>query len=549
MTAAASQTYESHPIADDRPSNKFYDKEMYECACGMEQRALELKEMFAPYKTEEKIQKKTTEKEQVTDPIKSTESSETRLDSFLKEVSVFNINKTELNEVIYPKLRGIDELAEDIYKRGLLEPLVITQDFYLVSGHRRHSALMQILKSDQFEKYDQFWKVPCRILKVTYSSLTDDEFLQLLQSYNGSQRIKSVDELLREELVRNTDNKEEIVDKVLTQRAVRSVDATYDSFDVGIVGKKKRARISKAKWPMVEAIKQVVNDKQDFWPLTDRRIHYALLNNPPLRHASKPTSHYKNNKACYGDLCDLLTRLRLLGELSWSAITDETRPDVSIESFSDPSAFYKKSIDQFLESYCRNLLQSQPNYIQVVGEKNTIQSTIEPICFKYQVPYMITRGFSCMDIRYRLIKRFRESKKERLIILFLSDLDPEGMEIFHSFPRSLRDDFGLAEYELHTVRVALKPEQVQEYELPTSMMAKVKSTNFKKFAAEYGTAAYELEALPEELIQQELEAEIQKVLDWEAFEEEQKRERDELYKIKIQKQTLTEQMLPMLNNP
>jgi hypothetical protein len=36
-----------------------------------------------------------------------------------------------------------------------------------------------------------------------------------------------------------------------------------------------------------------------FRPLTDRQIHYALLNHPPLIHASKPHSRYANTHRCY----------------------------------------------------------------------------------------------------------------------------------------------------------------------------------------------------------------------------------------------------------
>jgi ParB-like chromosome segregation protein Spo0J len=35
----------------------------------------------------------------------------------------------------------VDALAESIRKNGLREPLVVTADRYIVSGHRRHAAL------------------------------------------------------------------------------------------------------------------------------------------------------------------------------------------------------------------------------------------------------------------------------------------------------------------------------------------------------------------------------------------------------------------------
>src|SRR5262245_60813515 len=48
-----------------------------------------------------------------------------------------------------------------------------------------------------------------------------------------------------------------------------------------------RCKISPAKFPFLEAIEKVIENLEDFWPVTDRQIHYGLLNDPPLIHASK----------------------------------------------------------------------------------------------------------------------------------------------------------------------------------------------------------------------------------------------------------------------
>lgn len=55
----------------------------------------------------------------------------------------------------------------------------------------------------------------------------------------------------------------------------------------------------------------------------------------------------------------------------------------------------------------------------------------------------------------------------------VSDFDPDGEEIAHSFARSMRDDFGIQ--KVHAVKVALTGEQVHEFGLPRLMVAKGKS--------------------------------------------------------------------------
>src|SRR5262249_7436309 len=94
---------------------------------------------------------------------------------------------------------------------------------------------------------------------------------------------------------------------------------------LSIEGVKVRKTISKAKDPMLQAVLWIINGQSEYWPLSDRSIHYDLLSDPPLRHASKPDYRYKNDRGCYQDLCDLLTRARLAGLVRFQAISDPTR--------------------------------------------------------------------------------------------------------------------------------------------------------------------------------------------------------------------------------
>lgn len=78
-----------------------------------------------------------------------------------------------------------------------------------------------------------------------------------------------------------------------------------------IEGEKTRARITEAKRPFLDAIMKAINSERDFWPLSDRRVRYLLLSEPPLKHASKPGSVYAIDGASYSALTDLVTRARL----------------------------------------------------------------------------------------------------------------------------------------------------------------------------------------------------------------------------------------------
>jgi ParB-like chromosome segregation protein Spo0J len=101
------------------------------------------------------------------------------------------IRPSPANELLYrpvlvndPEIRA---LAASIKEFGLQEPIVVTRDHFILSGHRRHAACkllnMQVVK--------------CRIHDIYSSS---PEFEVLLRECNR-QRVKSFDEIVRETVI------------------------------------------------------------------------------------------------------------------------------------------------------------------------------------------------------------------------------------------------------------------------------------------------------------------------------------------------------------
>lgn len=410
------------------------------------------------------------------------------------------------NDRLYRPVRDDDpeimELAQSIRRYGVREPIVVTQDRWIISGHRRHAAA-RLAGLDS---------IPCRVEPIARSDDLD-AFLVLLREHNR-QRDKSLDEKLREELV-SADPEEAYAALIEHRQASAHLDAA-DTLE--IVGTTRRRSISGAKDPMLNAVIKVLNDRRNFWPLSDRQIHYALLNDPPLRHASKPDSVYDNTPQSYKSLVELLTRARLAGIIPMSVIADETRPVITWEVHADPRGFIRGQIDGFLKNYARDLLRSQPNHIEIVAEKNTLLSVMRPVAMRYCLPITTGRGYCSLPPRHEIVQRYRKSGKANLVVLIVSDFDPDGEEIAHSLARSLRDDFGVE--AIHPVKVALTEQQVVDYGLPPVMKAKTTSVHHAKFIRRYGDDVWEVEALPPETLQSILEEAIDGVLDVERFNEE-----------------------------
>ena len=141
---------------------------------------------------------------------------------------------------------------------------------------------------------------------------------------------------------------------------------------------------------------------------------------------------------------------------------------------SDTRGFIRKKLDAMFKGYWRNLMQSQPNHVEILGEKNTVGSILRPVALEYTIPLTIGRGYCSLPPRHAMAERFRASGKEKLILLVVSDFDPEGEDIAHSLARSLRDDFGID--TIHAVKIALTAKQVAAHKLPPMMKAKRKSS-------------------------------------------------------------------------
>lgn len=407
-----------------------------------------------------------------------------------------------------------------IKAEGIREPLHVTSDRVILSGHRRHAAA-KLLKLSQ---------VPVIVTGDIYRTLHPNERLSLLADYN-KQRDKSYAERLREAL--QGIRPDEAYDRLIEDRDLRHRNVE-NNVTLGAV--KKRAKITTRGFLL--AAQRVIELERPYWPLTVRRVHYLLLNDPPLTHEKKPESVYTNEQKSYKKLSDLLIRARLTGDVDMNSIEDETRPITTVTTWTDAAAFVKDETRHFLRGYRRDLLRGQQNHIEILVEKNAIRRHIETVAEEYGIPCSTGRGYSSLTPRWELVKRFVHSKKARLVLLILSDFDPDGEEIAASFPRSLRDDFGISNLTAH--KVALSGDDVREYNLPCNMDAKPSSPNYKKFVERHGVHVAELDAAPVTLLQDKLREAIQACLDMEIFRAELDKERKDAAEIQATKQIVLE---------
>ncbi len=420
--------------------------------------------------------------------------------------SIWDIEPSPENDKLYKPIDRADPdflaFVERVRVNGITDALIITIDGYLCSGHKRFAAAWDI----------GLETVPCRTANIYHD---DPRFLPFLRDCNR-QRVKTMDEVLREEIVSAAAKPDEAYEELRQHRE----QAAKIQVVAGVIeGVKHRAAITQAKEPFLAAIDEILERLRDFWPLSDRLIHYQLLNNPPLIHASKPHSTYRNDLHSYKALTELLTRARIFSRIDSAAIHDPTRLVKIWRTHNSVGAYIREELDAFLGSYWRNLQASQPCHIEIVGEKNTLGGIIRPVAQQYGIPYTLARGYSSIPPRQAIAQRFRKSGKESLALLVLSDFDPEGEDIPHSLARSLRDDFLIASPRF--IKVGLTAEQVRTMNLPPGLTAKEEGSRHDKFVAKHGEHVFELEAVAPEELQTILRQTIESVLDMRLFRAEQ----------------------------
>lgn len=438
-----------------------------------------------------------------------------------------DLRQASENGLLYDKYSpNADEDDAKLYwsikANGIREPLHISADGYILSGHRRYGAASWL----------GLTVVPCIVADdIIWGDLSADDRLGVLALYN-KQRSKSQAELLREAM--QEISPEEAYQKLLQYRiGQRQIDID-ENVELGEC--KRRARITTQAF--LQAAQRAIESEKEYWPLTVRRVHYLLLNAPPLRHDKKPGSTYRNDLRSYKALTNLLLRARLAGEIPQEAIEDELRPIRVLKTYQNAADFIKDEAQDFLRGYARDLLRGQKNHIEILVEKNAIRKHVEAVADDYCIPCTTGRGYSSLTPRLKMARRFLRSGKDQLILLILSDFDPDGEEIAASFPRSLRDDFGL--WNIKSFKVALSGADVKKYDLPSDMEAKTSSPNYRKFVERHGTHVAELDAAPVELLQNKLREAIESCLDMVLFRDEVEKEKEDAAFIAARKNVILE---------
>jgi hypothetical protein len=154
-------------------------------------------------------------------------------------------------------------------------------------------------------------------------------------------------------------------------------------------------------------------------------------------------------------------KMRRSADLPDGWITDGSRLRLKPKTFSNMQA----ALTNAAKMYRRDLWIDQGVHVEVWTEKDAIRGVVWPITDEYDVPLMISRGFSSETFLYETAEDIT-NEGNPAVIYQIGDHDPSGVAAWEDIQRKLTrfvdNSVGL-EFE----RIAVTPEQIVELDLPT----------------------------------------------------------------------------------
>jgi hypothetical protein len=273
-------------------------------------------------------------------------------------------------------------------------------------------------------------------------------------------------------------------------------------------------------------VKQILEEYRDHLPLTGRQIFYRM-------HAAYG---YPKTENAANSLGEYLTRARRAEMIPFDHMRDDGISIMDHAHYADENAFYKHIHDEG-SAYKRDKLARQKMNIRVYCEAAGMMPQLERVCEPYSIPVYSCSGFDSVAAKYQLKEacwRAFVYQGRQTVILHLGDYDPSGESIFNDglvedvyafLERDVphKDTGEVAVFE----RVALKPEHIERFNLPT---APPKGTD-SRMKNWQGEATCQLEALPPDVLAGLLDATIKTYLNLAVYERDLKAEEEERRRI------------------
>jgi len=161
----------------------------------------------------------------------------------------------------------------------------------------------------------------------------------------------------------------------------------------------------------------------------------------------------------YGHIQTATSLMRDYGLLPFDKISDGSRSLYTSTVHDDKESFMSEMAD----TYKKNMWQDSEVRVVIVVEKMAMVDVLMPICSKYGIAILPSRGYNSKTAWYELTDRHVEGTI--LHLLLLTDYDTDGLEMGTGGLKAIMQHGYLGKMRLE--RIGLNPEQISEMNLPT----------------------------------------------------------------------------------
>jgi hypothetical protein len=248
---------------------------------------------------------------------------------------------------------------------------------------------------------------------------------------------------------------------------------------------KRRRRSTKAEVEARrDALFEIIGDGR---PMTVRQVFYQACVRGLVEKAETGYSKVQTD----------LTVTRRAGNLPYHYLADNTRWQRKPHTFDG----VEEALEHTARFYRKSLWTDADCYVEIWLEKDALAGVIYPITSMFDVPLMVARGYAFLSFLYSAAEFINELEVPTHIY-HLADFDPSGVNAGEKIEQTLRE---LApDAEIFFERIAVTPEQISAWELPTRP---TKSSDSP--AKGFGDISVELDAIEpnqlRELVQQAIE--------------------------------------------
>jgi hypothetical protein len=210
----------------------------------------------------------------------------------------------------------------------------------------------------------------------------------------------------------------------------------------------KRHRATKADMAARrEALFDIIAEQQ---PMTVRQVFYQAT----VRGVIEKT------EGGYAKVQNLLADMRRAGELPYQWLADNTRWMRKPTTFSGP----REALLRTARLYRKALWDDINAYVEVWLEKDALAGVVVDVTATYDVPLMVSRGYASLSFLHSAAENMQEQERPCFIYHF-GDFDPSGVNAAEKIEETLNELAPSA--EIYFVRIAVTPEQIALWSLPT----------------------------------------------------------------------------------